>query len=62
MSTDTTAAEKSAATTDDEPTYTHHVEPPAQGGAAYVRCEDCGREVIGSDPSRLLHAAGCSGA
>jgi len=62
MSTDTTAAEKSAATTDDEPTITRHVEPAAVGGEPYVRCEDCGREVIGRDPSRLLHAEGCSGA
>jgi hypothetical protein len=58
MSTDDTTAQKSAVTTA-EP-YTHHVEPPAQGGEAYIRCEACSREVIGRDPSRIPHAAGCA--
>lgn len=57
MRTDATAAEKPA---DETESYTTHVESPAQGGETYVRCPDCGREVIGTDPSRLPHAAGCS--
>ena len=46
--------------TEPEPEITRHVEPPAQGGAAYLRCEGCGREVIGTDESRLWHREECS--
>ncbi len=60
MSIDIASRQKSAGTTDETEPYTTHVEPAAQGGKTYVRCSDCGREVIGRDPSRLLHAAGCS--
>lgn len=60
MSKTEPAAQERAATTDETESYTTHVEPPAQGGGTYVRCTDCGREVIGTDPSRLPHAAGCS--
>lgn len=41
--------------------YTHHVEPPEQGGEQYVRCESCGAELLealgGKD--RLVHRNGC---
>lgn len=39
--------------------YTEHTEPAAQGGMSYVRCECCGREVIGTDPNRLQHRDDC---
>lgn len=41
------------------PEITIRVEPPEQGGAAYLRCEGCSREVIGTDESRLSHREGC---
>lgn len=41
------------------PEITIHVEPPEQGGAAYLRCEGCTREVIGTDESRLSHRNEC---
>jgi len=40
--------------------YTYHIEPPEQGGARYVRCKGCGREVIPADPELLQHPDGCS--
>ncbi|MFC4986789.1 hypothetical protein [Saliphagus infecundisoli] len=44
-----------------EQAYTRHIEPPEQGGEAYVRCRDCERELLvelgGRD--RLPHAPGC---
>lgn len=43
-----------------DPEITIHVEPPEQGGAAYLRCEGCTREVIGTDESRLSHREGCT--
>jgi len=39
--------------------YVYDHEPLAQGGARYVRCELCGREVIPADPRRLLHTSDC---
>lgn len=41
--------------------YTEHVEPPAQGGARYVRCAGCGRELLVSLGGRekLPHVDGC---
>ncbi|MFC7158012.1 SWIM zinc finger family protein [Halomarina halobia] len=41
--------------------YTYHVEPPAEGGQRYVRCDGCGRELLMSLGGRnaLLHAADC---
>jgi hypothetical protein len=39
--------------------YTYHREPPAQGGARYVRCEGCGREVVPADPDRIPHRDDC---
>lgn len=39
--------------------YSTHIEPPEQGGARYIRCECCGREVIGTAPNRLLHRDDC---
>lgn len=42
-----------------EANYTYHVEPPEQGGARYVRCEGCGREVIPADPDLLSHPDWC---
>jgi len=42
--------------------FTYHVEPAKQGGEKYVRCEDCGRELLcklgGKDD--LPHRDGCS--
>lgn len=42
-----------------EASYTYHVEPPEQGGAKYVRCEGCGREVIPANPDNLTHPDNC---
>ena len=42
------------------PEITTEVEAPEQGGAAYLRCEGCGFEVIGTDESRLPHADDCA--
>lgn len=42
-----------------EASYTYHVEPPEQGGARYIRCEGCGREVIPANPDRLSHPETC---
>lgn len=40
--------------------YTEHVEPRSQGGARYVRCEGCGREVLTSiGREQLIHTDGC---
>jgi len=55
MTTNATGAEKRTV-------YTYHREPPEVGGAKYVRCTYCGREVIPADPDRLIHKAGCPGA
>ncbi|MFC6763943.1 hypothetical protein [Natrinema soli] len=45
----------------EKPTYTRHVEPPEQGGKAYIRCTYCERELLvelgGQD--NLSHAPGC---
>jgi len=60
-----TAVEQSADETtvdDDTDDYSHHVESEKVGGEKYVRCEDCGRELLvklgGKDD--LLHKDGCS--
>lgn len=42
-----------------KPGYTFHIESQAQGGARYVRCEGCGREVIPADPDLLHHPDWC---
>lgn len=47
---------------DGGPTYSYHHEPPEQGGARYVRCDECGAESVPADPERVLHRPGCSGA
>jgi len=39
--------------------YSYHTEPKRVGGAKYVRCEHCDREVIPADPDRLYHKAEC---
>ena len=39
--------------------YMYHVELPEQGGARYVRCEGCEREVILADPDNLTHPESC---
>lgn len=44
---------------EETPEYSYHIEPPNQGGARYVRCEYCGREVLGGDPDRIPHRDGC---
>lgn len=54
MSTTTPTEESST-----EPEITRHVEPSSQGGARYLRCEGCGREVLGGDESRILHREEC---
>jgi len=46
----------------DAESFTYHHEPAAQGGARYVRCEGCGREIVPADPDRLLHRDGCPNA
>jgi hypothetical protein len=45
--------------TEQLPPITKHVEPPEQGGAAFIRCEGCSREVIGTDERRLPHGDDC---
>ncbi|GGN26987.1 SWIM zinc finger family protein [Halarchaeum nitratireducens] len=54
-----TPPETESETDDSLPEITHHVEPPAQGGEHYIRCEGCGVEVLGGDTSRLPHKDGC---
>jgi hypothetical protein len=44
---------------DSTETYSKHREPVAQGGRRYLKCPDCGREVVGLDPTRLVHADDC---
>jgi hypothetical protein len=63
MSTNDTAAQESAATTEAE-SYTEHVEPDHVGGKRYVRCESCGRELLLSlgGTEKLVHAEGCPNA
>ena len=41
--------------------YTEHVEPVEQGGARFVRCSGCGREMLSSDVDKMPfhHALGC---
>lgn len=52
--------------TEEEPAgtarITEHVESPAQGGARYVRCEVCGRELLMSmgGAEALPHADECA--
>lgn len=41
--------------------YTIHIEPARVGGERFIRCVDCGNEVIPADPD-LLHTDGCGGA
>ena len=40
---------------------TEHVEPVGQGGARFVRCSGCGREMLSSDVDEMPfhHAPGC---
>lgn len=41
--------------------YTTHIEPVAQGGKEYVRCEACGAELLTELGGRgkLVHRDGC---
>lgn len=41
--------------------YSQHVEPPEQGGERYVRCEECGAELLESlgGADNLVHRDGC---
>lgn len=43
------------------PPFTTHYEPAAQGGEKYVRCDDCGRELLSKlgGCRKLSHAADC---
>jgi hypothetical protein len=43
-----------------DPSYTYHYEPPAVGGARYVRCTECGAECVPAEPACLAHHNGCS--
>lgn len=44
--------------------YTYHVEPPAQGGKTYARCEACGAELLTDLGGKrtLVHVDGCPNA
>ncbi len=42
----TTTGNPSTANRNEQTTITEHVEPLAQGGKRYVRCEACGRELL----------------
>ncbi|WP_255171158.1 hypothetical protein [Natrononativus amylolyticus] len=56
-----TAATETIRTDSERPPYTRHIEPPEQGGKAYIRCRYCKRELLvelgGQD--KLPHAPGC---
>jgi hypothetical protein len=54
-------ARRGLETTDtaDEPAYSYHYEPPAVGGAQYVRCEHCGRECVPANLESVLHTEDC---
>jgi hypothetical protein len=58
MSTNDATGLKTSDTADTQ--YSYHTEPPAQGGARFVRCEECGSESVPADPDRVLHHEGCS--
>lgn len=45
---------------DGESKYSYHYEPAAQGGAKYIRCEECGSESVPAHPDRVLHRPECS--
>ncbi|GGM64222.1 hypothetical protein J2752_000462 [Halarchaeum rubridurum] len=60
MSTNASAALKTAANDDIESAYTYHIEPATQGGCRYVRCETCGAECVPATPARLTHRPGCT--
>jgi len=62
MSTETRAGLESSGTDTTDASYTYHVEPPAQGGKRYARCEECGAELLCSlgGAEKLLHVEGCS--
>lgn len=64
IDTETTAVVTDGGELRDVLGYTEHVEPPAQGGERYVRCEVCGRELLSSLGGRetLLHVDGCPNA
>ena len=40
--------------------YSYHREPQKEGGAKYVRCEECGSESVPAEPERVLHDPECS--
>ncbi|MFC6764822.1 hypothetical protein [Natrinema soli] len=56
-----TVAAEATRSESEKPTCTRHVEPPEQGGKAYVRCTYCERELLvelgGQD--NLSHAPDC---
>lgn len=60
--TEIIVADDDAEILDESPTYTYLTEPADQGGNRYVRCEDCGAELLtklgGKDS--LIHKRGCS--
>jgi len=62
MLTDELAEFEDSATTD--VMFTEHIEPAAQGGERYVRCEGCGRELLVALGGReqLPHRDGCPNA
>jgi len=63
MSTKDSRAQKSEPTdgSSTEPDWTGpFVEPPAQGGEMYWRCDDCGAEVLDGFRDDCSHREGCS--
>jgi hypothetical protein len=60
MSTNVPSPEKGVG----DASHTEHIEPAAQGGERYVRCEGCGRELLIALGGReqLPHCDGCPNA
>jgi len=62
MSKSNSRGHKSGPTTDVQITY--HIEPAAQGGEQFARCESCGRELLCSlgGAESILHREDCPNA
>lgn len=57
----TTIASTTENSIEEQPAYTYHIEPGAQGGEEYARCTDCGYEILTKYGVHTLgHADGCS--
>jgi len=59
MSTTNSGAKKTRPTDDDE-SFEFCRESPAQGGARYAKCTDCGVEVMPDLRDHVQHRSGCS--